>query len=125
MHERSVVQKLHLKPGQKLFMASPPAGLLVGLEDQAPGVLTEDLRTASVVLVFVTDRTDLERSVPSMVRSMDKDAALWVAYPKTSSGVVTDLNRDNIWAWARANGLDAVANFSIDDTWSALRLKVK
>lgn len=125
MSERSVAQKLHLRPGQRLFLASPPAGFLAGLKDLAPDALINDVGQAAVVLAFVKDRADLEGSVPDLARSMNKGAALWIAYPKASSGVATDIDRDKIWSWAKANGMDAVAIFAIDDTWSALRLKVK
>ncbi len=125
MSERSVVEKLHLKPGQRLFLASPPAGFKASLRGLAPTDLAEEVGPAAVVLAFIEDRADLERSVPPLVGSMDPGAALWIAYPKASSGAATDLNRDKIWEWARAHGLDAVANFSMDGTWSALRLKVR
>ena len=36
----------------------------------------------------------------------------------------TDINRDTIWAYARGVGFDAVFLISIDDDWSAMRLKV-
>ena len=48
---------------------------------------------------------------------------IWVAYHKGTSPVKTDINRDSIWAYARTIGMDAVAQVSINDDWSAVRLK--
>jgi hypothetical protein len=38
--------------------------------------------------------------------------------------VKTDINRDTINAYAASLGLQGVAMISIDDDWSALRLKI-
>jgi len=48
---------------------------------------------------------------------------LWATYPKGTSGVKADINRDIIREYARTIGLEAVALVSIDETWSGLRLK--
>ncbi|MBI0584009.1 MAG: hypothetical protein ISF22_07255 [Methanomassiliicoccus sp.] len=124
MSERTVLQKLHLKPGQRLYLSSPPEHFLGSLTDLPEGALTEEPGEASIILLFVRDRTELESAVPAAVGRMTKGAALWVAYPKSSSRPATDINRDSIWSWARKWGMDAVASFSIDQRWSALRIKV-
>ncbi len=41
-----------------------------------------------------------------------------------SDKTVTDINRDTIAEYARTLGLEGVAMISVDDDWSALRLKV-
>jgi hypothetical protein len=48
---------------------------------------------------------------------------LWVSYHKGTSKVKTDINRDTINAYANSLCLQGVAIISIDDDWSALRLK--
>ena len=44
-------------------------------------------------------------------------------YPKLTSDLAGDLNRDAIRKWAPSQGLDTVSQIAIDDDWSALRLK--
>jgi hypothetical protein len=48
---------------------------------------------------------------------------LWATYPKGTSKVKTDINRDIIASYVRTIGLVGVAMISIDDTWAALRLR--
>jgi hypothetical protein len=48
---------------------------------------------------------------------------LWVTYYKGTAKTKTDINRDSINAYAQTIGLQGVAMISIDDDWSALRLK--
>jgi hypothetical protein len=42
---------------------------------------------------------------------------------KSSKAAGYDLNRDTIWSFAQAIGLDFVANISIDATWSGMRMR--
>src|SRR5471032_2154431 len=55
-------------------------------------------------------------------RLMDK-GALWVAYLKDAAKNKADIHRDTIRIHAETLGLDSVAIISMDDNWSALRLK--
>ena len=50
-------------------------------------------------------------------------SALWVAYPKLTSKLAGNINRDVLRAAAPRFGLDTVSQIAIDDDWSALRLK--
>jgi hypothetical protein len=49
-------------------------------------------------------------------------ATVWIAYPKKTSGVQTDMTRENGWD-ALTDQIDAVTQVAIDDTRSALRFK--
>ena len=51
------------------------------------------------------------------------DSTLWFAYPKVSSGIKTDINRDKLKETAETFGITTVAAISIDNTWSALRFR--
>jgi hypothetical protein len=48
---------------------------------------------------------------------------LWFAYPKISSGIKTDINRDNGWGVLQKRKFEPVTQIAIDETWSALRFK--
>jgi len=53
---------------------------------------------------------------------MDVDGGLWVAWPKKSSGVPTDITEDTIRGVALPMGLVDNKVCAIDDTWSGLRV---
>ncbi len=76
------------------------------------------------IQVFVTSREELERQLGKLKSALSPKGLLWVTYPKGTSKVKTDVNRDIIREFAQPVGLQAVAMVSIDDTWSALRLKI-
>ncbi len=76
---------------------------------------------AHVVVYFTTSCDDLERRFAKLKRTLAPADGLWIAYPKRSSKLKTDLT----FADVQRIGLDAglVDNKSIafDDDWSAVR----
>jgi hypothetical protein len=66
-------------------------------------------------------RADLEKRVPALLKALDKNGGLWIAWPKKSSGVETDLTENPIRDIGVANGLVDNKVAAIDDTWSGLR----
>ena len=74
--------------------------------------------------LFVTARKELEAQLGSLKSALQPKGLLWVTYPKGTSKVKADINRDTIAEYAKTVGLQAVAMVSVDDTWSALRLKI-
>jgi hypothetical protein len=48
----------------------------------------------------------------------------WVTYLKGTAKIKTDINRDTIRTYAESLGLIGIFIFSVDEDWSALRLKM-
>ena len=86
-------------------------------------LLTESTKPVDVVQVFVASKRELESQLSKLKSVLSPRGLLWVTYPKGTSGVKVDINRDIIRQFAQGIGLQAVAMIAIDETWSALRLK--
>lgn len=124
MSDKTVAEKLHIKAGKSVTFFNPPENneeLLGGL-DQDISISEGD--PADILLAYIEDREQLERNLLALKASIKDDGALWIAYHKGTSEVDTDINRDSIAKYARENGLKGVAMISINDNWSALRLKI-
>jgi hypothetical protein len=63
--------------------------------------------------------------MPALRERMEPAAGLWIAWPKRSSGVATDLTEDVVRELALANRLVDNKVAAIDDTWSGLRLVIR
>ncbi len=126
MPEKTVLQKLFLKEGQAFLLLDPPAGYLDLLGYLPAGVtlLTALNGPADVIQYFVTSQAALNKLAPRLKAALKPKGILWVTYPKGTSKVKTDLNRDILREMVTQFGLEAVALFSVDETWSAMRLKV-
>lgn len=77
---------------------------------------------ADVVVLFTTSYADLSRRVPELGQAVFPDASLWVAWPKKSSGVATDVTEDSIREVALPLGLVDNKVCAVTDVWSGLRL---
>jgi len=83
-----------------------------------------DKRTKSKnTLVFVNNSREFVAFLMNGFVNTVPDSILWFAYPKVSSGIKTDINRDNLKVTAETFGITTVAAISIDNTWSALRFR--
>lgn len=125
MPEKSIAQKLFIKPGNKFLLVNPPEGYLaqVGELPQGTVVLSDSTCEVDAIQVFVGNRAELEAQLPRLKELMAPKGMLWVTYHKGTSKVKTDIHRDSINAYAHSIGLEGVAMISIDEDWSALRLK--
>jgi hypothetical protein len=126
MSDKSITQKLFIKPGIKFLLVNPPDGYLTRMGELPIGaiLLSDSSCIVEAIQVFVSNRTELEAQLPRLKELLAPKGMLWVTYHKGTSRVKTDINRDTINAYALTLGLEGVAMISIDDDWSALRLKL-
>jgi hypothetical protein len=120
-----LAKRMQVKPGQTVLAVNAPkdyAALLGELPDGARLVTRGDPGTADHVHVFVKDSRDVARLGPKAIAGVQGGAVTWIAYPKKTSGVETDVTRDRGWD-AVTGDIDAVSQVAVDDTWSALRFK--
>ena len=75
-----------------------------------------------MVVAFLTTASELERQIETLERLIFPAGGLWVAWPKKSSGVATDLTDHAARNLALALGLVDNKVCAIDETWTALRL---
>ena len=126
MPDKTVAEKLLFKPGKKILIVNSPEGMdaLLGPLPAGIELLPEASVPADIILVFVRDRREMEAQLPHLIEALYPKGALWVAYYKGSARVATDIHRDSLNAYAGTLGMTGVAIISIDQDWSALRLKV-
>lgn len=74
-------------------------------------------------LVFVNNNAEFLGFLKNDLHCIAHDSIFWMAYPKISSGIKTDINRDIMRESVENFGLQTVTAISIDDTWSALRFR--
>jgi hypothetical protein len=128
MPEKSIAEKLMIKPGQSLLVVNAPQDFI---ESKLTAHLPEEVRLeenkakgdVDVIQLFVKSKKELEDKLPKLKKQLKPDGKLWVTYPKGASEMKCDVNRDSIREYAPSVGLEAVAIFSVDENWSALRLK--
>jgi len=116
-------KKLGVKPGSVVALLSAPAGFERTLGELPDGVrIKRQARgAADVILLFSRATTDLQRRFATAHRLLADGGGLWVAWPKKTSGVATDLDQRAVMTIGLASGLVDNKVCAIDATWSALR----
>jgi hypothetical protein len=124
-----LTRKLGIKSGQVIAMLDAPSGFADLL---AP--LPEEVETRKaldgggpfdVVICFITQRAALERRVAEVRPVLTAAGGLWIAWPKKSSGVPTEVGEDAVREVALPTGLVDNKVCAIDETWSGLRLVIR
>ena len=114
--------KFGLKSGQRVLAVNAPTHL-PDLLSGAPGDLDWLHRAAAfdVALVFVTGRAPLAREFQRLAPKLPDAGMIWIAWPKKTSGVVSELTEDIVRATGLAAALVDVKVCAIDATWSGLK----
>jgi hypothetical protein len=122
-----LTKKLGIKEESRLAFVNAPDGF-----DRTLGELPERAEVKRVargpldVIVFFTmSAAELTRRFDRLAAALDPTGALWIAWPKHSSGVRTDLTENTVRAVALPKGLVDNKVCAIDDTWSGLRLVIR
>ncbi len=82
----------------------------------------ENIKSKNTV-VFINKKSELLEFLKADLKKIESDSVFWFAYPKGTSKIKTDINRDIIRMTVEDFGIKTVSAISIDDTWSALRFR--
>jgi hypothetical protein len=76
---------------------------------------------ADVVVYFTTSQAELERRFAKLKRTLAAADGLWIAYPKRTSKLETDLTFASVQRIGLEAGLVDNKSIAFDDDWSAVR----
>ena len=121
----ALAKKLLIKPGQRWLFYNTPENYLATLEPLPEGTQIQFDASGSFdgVQLFVNNSLELAEYLKTIITVLKPASVFWVCYPKKSSGIVTDLEMMGNWDEPARYGLTTVAAASINETWTALRLK--
>ncbi|MBI2189512.1 MAG: DUF3052 domain-containing protein [Acidobacteria bacterium] len=94
-----LLQKLGIKEGHRIAILHAPRPMPADLRSIPSSVaMSRDLRRNSldVIVQFVTGQASLRKEFAAAAARLNPDGGLWVAWPKKSSGVATDLTEDGV-----------------------------
>lgn len=113
--------KLGVRPGDSIALLHAPDDLVIDLPD---GVTVKRRATgrSDVVVDFVTRSAELERRIDRLAAMVRPAGGLWIAWPKRSSHVPTDVTDHVVRDLALPRGLVDNKVCAIDDIWTGLRV---
>ena len=119
-----LVKKLGLKPGCRALLINAPKGFARELEPLPPEIkfVSSGTKTQLDFILFFVDSTKtLQKQLPGLKERLTRNGMLWVAWPKKSSGVATDMNFDVVQQTGLKIGLVDVKICAVNDIWSGLK----
>lgn len=81
------------------------------------------IRKVDFALIFALSVQQLNQILEEVLPAFHQDTKLWIAYPKSASKIVSDLNRDCSWEVLRSEGYCLTTEVEIDHVWSTLRFE--
>lgn len=121
----AVAKKLLMKGTQRWLLLNAPEGYIDKLAPLPDGLQISCTVNGSFdgVQLFVKNSDELSVHLKLIESILKPDTLLWIAYPKKSSGMSTDLAMMGSWDEPAKYGLHTVTAASIDQTWTALRFR--
>jgi hypothetical protein len=120
--ETPLARKLGVNAGTSVLLDGAPTGFDLG---EIPDDVHVSRRLGGgpydVIICFCPDRARLVARWPVLHPKTTVAGALWVAWPKRSSGVATDLTEHVVRDFALTHGRVDVKVCAIDEVWTAFK----
>ena len=118
-----LAKKLGIKEGSRVALVKAPKNFETTLEQLPDGVefKTKSAKPLDLILLFVLTERALAREFARLATRLAANGMIWIAWPKKSSGVATDLSFERVQRIGLDAGLVDVKICAIDETWSGLK----
>lgn len=126
MSAQTLLEKLQLKEEKNLLIQGLPSSIekqFIKLTFSKSVTPLLKKRKIDFALVFAVNQNQLAGILKDVIPALQDDAKFWIAYPKLTSKIASDLSRDKNWDFVSDYGFEAVRMIALDNVWSAGRFK--
>ncbi len=123
-------RKLGFKPQFRVAFFQLPTSIKSELKEALSDcLLVKDRKHGSVPLdfamIFIKSQAEMKEQFPKFARRLAPAGMLWVSWPKKASGMVTDLNENDVRRLGLLAGLVDVKVCAVDEVWSGLKFVIR
>ena len=120
-------KKLGIKENQRIALLNAPKNFLPELGELPEGasIVTRVTAPLDLALLFVDRESVLQKQFAHLAKKLSPNGMIWIAWPKKSSGVTTDLIFDRVQRIGLDSGLVDVKICAINETWSGLKFVIR
>lgn len=79
------------------------------------------IRKIDFALIFALNQAQLNAILIDVLPALQPNAKFWIAFPKLTSKIVSDLNRHCTWNYLRNHGFVTDTEVVLDYVWSAIQ----
>lgn len=113
-------KKLGIRDGSSVAIVRSPSDVTIEIPPGAQR-LGRPAKDTDVIVVFDSTLAELAKTFPTLKAKLAPDGGLWVAYPKKSSKIPTDLTFENVQQLGLDAGVVDNKSCAIDANWSGVR----
>lgn len=119
----ALIKKLGVKEGFTVGLVNAPKSFVrdLGKLPDKSKIVTSLTDSLDVIIIFAKAAISLDDRFAVLAEKLVANGSLWVAWPKKSSGVATDLSFNVVQRIGLNSGLVDVKICAIDETWSGLK----
>lgn len=120
---QTILEKLNLKNEKNILIQGLPSSIEKQFNKLSFAKnLTPLLRTRKIefALIFAVSEHQLNGILDDILPALRDDSTLWVAYPKVTSKISTDLNRESSWHKLTSMGYEGSDQVSLDHVWQSV-----
>ena len=121
---QNILEKLELRDEKNILIQGLPSSIekqFVKLSFSKNVTPLLKMRKIDFALVFAVNENQLNGIMREVLPAMQENAKVWIAYPKTSSKIVTDLNKSCSWNCVCDAGFESSEEVTLDHVWTAMR----
>ena len=118
-----LAKKLGIKESFRIGLVNAPKVFQkqLGTLPEDSQIVTRLLKPLDVILLFADAEKTLAKDFRSLAKKLSTNGMIWIAWPKKSSGVPTDLSFERVQLIGLQCGLVDVKICAIDEVWSGLK----
>lgn len=124
MCQQSLFEKLEIANEKNFLIQGLPSSIekqFVKLSYSKNVTPLLKIKKIDFALVFAINGCQLNAILKDVLPILNKEGKLWIAFPKSTSKIASDLNRDCSWQILTSNSFASASEVVLDHVWSALR----
>jgi len=126
MSNQDLLEKLQYNNEKNILIQGLPSSLekqFVKLSFSKNVTPLLKIRKIDFVLVFAINHNQLCAILKDVFPAMHSQTRIWIAYPKSTSKIVSDLNRNCSWEIFIRNSFESHEEVELDTVWAAINFK--
>jgi hypothetical protein len=121
---QNLLEKLQLREEKNILIQGLPSSIekqFVKLSFAKNVTPLLKSRKIDFALVFAVNESQLSGILREVIPALQNEGKFWIAFPKSSSKIFTDLTKACSWDCVRNAGFEEAGEVTLDHVWTAMR----
>ena len=117
-----LLKKMRIDASHPLWLINAPADCRLLFEELDIKEKISGKKPVQQLILFATDSAVIARWLPLLADYISHDTLFWIAYPKKTGAITSDMVQMKAWDLVFQSGYRGQTSVSINDDWTGLRV---